>query len=250
MADLKIEKFDRVATVIMDRPPVNALTLALFENIFEVFQDLGTSFDVNCVILTGAGTRAFCAGLDLNDSFSATLAEDLKRRRAYSAVYHCKVPVIAAVNGPALGAGSLLASVCDIRIAADRATFGLPEINVGRCGGGAHHGRLIPQGALRRMFFTGSPISTEEAYRIGLVDQIVKPVELLPAARALSAVIASKSPLGLRLGKKVLNEIESVPFEEGYALEQRYSAKLLETEDAKEAKRALIEKRMPVFVGR
>jgi enoyl-CoA hydratase len=249
MTDLRIEESDRVAVVTIDRPPVNALTPLLFENIADTFQELGSSLQVNCVILTGAGARAFCAGLDLKEPFSPP-ADDLRRRHAYSAVYHCKVPVIAAVNGPALGAGSLLASVCDIRIAADRATFGMPEIDAGRCGGAAHHGRLIPQGALRRMFFTGSPVSAAEAHRIGLVDQVVTPDELMPTARALSAVIASKIPLGLRLGKKVLNEIESMPFEEGYVLEQEYSARLAETEDAKEAKRALIEKRSPVFVGR
>jgi enoyl-CoA hydratase len=249
MTDLRVEEYDRVAVVTIDRPPVNALTPLLFENIADVFQRLGSSHQVHCVILTGAGARAFCAGLDLNEPFSQP-ADDLKRRHAYSAVYHCKVPVIAAVNGAALGAGSLLASVCDIRIAVDRATFGLPEIDAGRCGGAAHHGRLMPQGALRRMFFTGRPITAAEGHRVGLVDQIVTPDELMPAARALSAVIASKCPLGLRLGKKVLNEIESMPFEEGYIVEQEYSARLSETEDAKEAKRALLEKRAPVFVGR
>jgi enoyl-CoA hydratase len=250
MADLAVETSDRIATVTLNRPPVNALAAELIEDIAEVFQSLGTSFDVNCVILTGAGTRAFCAGLDLNESFPATPAEDSKRQRLYSAVRHCEVPVIAAVNGPALGAGAVLAAVCDVRIAADNATFGLPEINVGRCGGAAHLGRIIPQGALRRMVFTGSPIPAQEAWRLGLADQIVSSDQLLPVARALAAVIAAKSPLGLRYAKKALNEIEVMRVEEGYALEQEYSAKLMQTADAKEAKRALIEKRAPIFLGR
>ena len=105
------------------------------------------------------GTRAFCAGLDLKEFLAAKPEEDPERakivRRTFSAVRHCAIPVIAAVNGPALGAGCVLASVCDIRIAAATATFGLPEINVGRCGGGAHMGRYVPQGMLRKMFFTG-----------------------------------------------------------------------------------------------
>jgi enoyl-CoA hydratase len=248
MTELRIEKSDRVAIVTIDRPPVNALTPQLFDNIAAVFQELGSTLDVNCVIFTAAGTRAFCAGLDFNESFAAD-TNDL-RRRAYSAVYHCKVPVVAAVNGPALGAGSLLASACDIRIASDRATFGMPEIDAGRCGGAAHHRRLIPQGALRQMFFTGRPVSAEEAYRIGLADQVVPASELMPAARALCQVIASKMPLGLRLGKKVLNETEWKPLEEGYLLEQEYSATLSSTEDAKEARQALIEKRPPTFFGR
>ena len=123
------------------------------------------------------GTRAFCAGLDLKEFLAATPEQDPERakivRRTFSAVRHCAIPVIAAVNGPALGAGCVLASVCDIRLAAPNATFGLPEINVGRCGGGAHMGRHMPQGLLRRMFFTGKPIGAEEAQRFGFVDEIV-----------------------------------------------------------------------------
>jgi enoyl-CoA hydratase len=158
--------------------------------------------------------------------------------------------VIAAVNGPALGAGAVLASVCDIRISAASATFGLPEINVGRCGGGAHIGRHVPQGMLRKMFFTGRPISAEEAYRIGLVQEVVPPERLMDTARQLAATIAEKAPLGLRLGKAALNEIEFLPVEEGYAREQSYSTRLMHTEDAREATRAVVEKRAPVFHGR
>ena len=132
----------------------------------------------------------------------------------------------------------------------ENATFGLPEINVGRCGGGAHVGRLIPQGALRRMFFTGRPIDAREAYRTGLVDEVVAPIELLPAARRLAETIAAKAPLGLRLGKEALNAVEWMPVEDGYALEQKYSTRLMATEDAREAARAAIEKRAPRFLGR
>ncbi|TGQ26036.1 enoyl-CoA hydratase-related protein, partial [Mesorhizobium sp. M00.F.Ca.ET.216.01.1.1] len=129
------------------------------------------------------------------------------------AVYRCAIPVIAAINGPALGAGSVLATVCDIRIAASHARFGTPEINVGRCGGAAHHGRLIPQGALRRMYFTGEPISAQEAFRLGLVDQVVASEELMPSALELASKIAAKSPLGLRYAKHALNDIESMALE-------------------------------------
>jgi enoyl-CoA hydratase len=254
MTGFRIETNNRIATITLDRPPVNALTIEVYEELTGVFEKLGDSFDVNCAVLTGAGTRAFCAGLDFHSFLSATPEEDIARmpvvRRAYAAVHRCAVPVIAAVNGPALGAGAVLASLCDIRIACEEATFGLPEINIGRCGGAAHVGRLIPAGALRRMAFTGKPISAAEAYRVGLVDQLVAAGQLMPLALELAAQIASKSPLGLRYGKKVLNEMEYIPFEDGYALEQNYTAKLLQTEDAQEAKRAVIEKRAPVFVGR
>jgi enoyl-CoA hydratase len=140
--------------------------------------------------------------------------------------------------------------VADIRIASERATFGLPEINVGRCGGGAFLARLVTQGVLRKMFFTGQPIDAATAYRVGLVEEVVPPEELMPAAMRLAAVIAAKSPLGLRLGKQSLNEVEFLPVEEGYPIEQGYSTELMKTEDAREATRAVVEKRAPVFVGR
>ena len=159
MSELVVETAGKIVTVTINRPPVNALTLAMYGEIADTFDAIGARTDVHCAIFTGAGTRAFCAGLDLKEFLAAKPEEDPERakivRRTFSAVRHCAIPVIAAVNGPALGAGCVLASVCDIRIAAATATFGLPEINVGRCGGGAHVGRYVPQGMLRKMFFTG-----------------------------------------------------------------------------------------------
>jgi enoyl-CoA hydratase len=253
MTDLVVETADKIITVTIDRPPVNALTLALYGRIADTFEDIGRRTDVHCVVLTGRGTRAFCAGLDLNEFLAATPEQDPERaaivRRTFSAVRHCAVPVIAAVNGPALGAGCVLSSVCDIRIAAQNATFGLPEINVGRCGGGAHIGRHIPQGALRKMFFTGRPISADEAFRLGLVQDVVAPDQLMTSALDLARVISAKAPLGLRIGKRALNEIEFMPVEDGYAREQTYSTQLMQTQDAREATRAVLEKRPPVFRG-
>lgn len=251
---LTVEKSDRIARVTLDRPPVNAITLDIYAEIGDVFESAAEWDDVNCIVFTGAGSRAFCAGLDLHEFLAATVDEDPKRaaviRRTFTAVRTAAVPVIAAVNGPALGAGCVLASLCDIRIAAENATFGLPEINVGRCGGAAHLGRLIPQGALRRMFFTGKPIDAAEAYRIGLVDEVVPLDGLMAAADRLAGVIAAKAPLGLRLGKQAINEVEYMAVDDGYAREQQYSTRLMATEDAREATRAVVEKRPPVFQGR
>lgn len=254
MSELVVETAGKVVTVTINRPPVNALTLAFYGEIADIFDAIGARTDVNCAIFTGAGTRAFCAGLDLKEFLAAKPEEDPERakivRRTFSAVRHCAIPVIAAVNGPALGAGCVLASVCDIRIASATATFGLPEINVGRCGGGAHVGRYIPQGMLRKMFFTGVPISADEAYRVNFADVVVPADRLMDSARELAGTIAQKAPLGLRLGKKALNEIEFMPVEDGYAREQTYSTQLMHTEDAREATRAVVEKRPPVFKGR
>jgi len=254
MTELVVETAGKIVTVTINRPPVNALTLALYDQIAGTFEAIGARTDVHCAIFTGAGTRAFCAGLDLKEFLAATPEQDPDRakivRRTFNTVRDCAIPVIAAVNGPALGAGCVLASVCDIRIAAANATFGLPEINVGRCGGGAHVGRYVPQGMLRKMFFTGRSVSAEEAYRVNLIEEVVPGGRLMEAARELAGIISEKAPLGLRFGKKALNEIEFMPVEEGYAREQSYSTKLMHTEDAREATRAVLEKRAPAFQGK
>jgi enoyl-CoA hydratase len=216
VAGLTIEVTDGVALVTLDNPPVNALTMALYERIATVFEGLGESLDVNCAVLTAAGTRAFCAGKDVREFLATTVERDIEQaplvRRAFSAIRDCRIPVVAAVNGPALGGGCALAAMCDIRIASHPARFALPEVNIGRCGGGAHVGPLVPPGVLRRMFFTAEAIDAAEAYRVGLVDQVVAPEDLLPAAMGLARTIAAKSPLGLRLGKQALKEIESMGF--------------------------------------
>lgn len=254
MSEIKVDTVGKVVRVTMDRAPVNALTLALYDEIADTFEAIGKRMDVHCVLLTGAGNRAFCAGLDLKEFLAAKVEDDPHRaaivRRTFAAIRHCAIPVVAAVNGPALGAGCVIASVADIRIAANNATFGMPEINVGRCGGTAHMGRHLPPGLLRRMFFTGKPISAEEAFRVGFVDEVVAPEQLQETAMALATTISEKAPLGLRLGKQAMNEAEYLPVEEGYAREQTYSTRLMQTEDAREATRAVVEKRAPVFQGR
>ena len=252
MDELIVERSGSIVSVILDRPPGNALTLALYRRIIEVFRDIGTS-DANCAVLTARGT-AFCTGVDLEELIALSAEEDPVRssivRETFRTVRACSIPVVAAINGPALGAGAMLASATDIRIASETATFGVPEIDIGRCGGGAHLGPLVPRGLLRRMSFTGEPISAGEAQRCGLVDQLVAPSDLLPAAYQLAETIASKSPIGLRMTKEALNQIEFLPIEEGFELEQQYSTQLMHTQDAREAARAVFEHRPPQFKGR
>ncbi len=250
---VKVEKGDRVATVIIDVPPVNAITLADYAEIGAVFTDCGTWQGINCIVFTGVGERAFCAGLDLNEFVSAKLEDDPGRakivRACFQALRNAPVPVIAAVNGPALGAGAVLASCADIRIAASHATFGTPEINVGRCGGASHMMRHFPQGILRRMYFTGTSIDAEEAYRFGFVQEVVEMDRLMETAMALAEEIASKAPIGLRMAKEALNKVEFLETEVGYQLEQSYSTSLMTTDDAREAVRAVVEKRKPEWTG-
>lgn len=244
----------KVAEIFIDCPPVNAITLANYQEIGEAFEAADGWKDINCILFTATGERAFCAGLDLKEFLAATVEEDPLRarivRRCFKSIRDCALPTIAAVNGAALGAGTVLASVCDIRIASEAARFGMPEINVGRCGGASHMGRHIPQGMLRRMFFTGEPIDAQEAWRLGFVQEVVAPDQLMPVARALAEKIAAKSPLGLRIGKQALNQIEFLPVDEGYQIEQQYSTQLMKTEDAREATAAVVEKRKPVWKGR
>jgi enoyl-CoA hydratase len=254
MTSIRLDRMGPVARVTIDKPPVNAITLADYGALAETFAAIGKDDGIHCVVFTAAGTKAFCAGKDLHEFVNARLEDDEANavivRDAFAAIRHCAVPVIAAVNGPALGAGCVLAAVADIRLAAPTATFGLPEVNIGRCGGTAHVGRLISQGLLRRMVFTGRAITAEQALTAGLIEEIVATDQLLDAAHALADEIAKKAPLGLRLGKESMNSAEFLPVDEGYALEQRYSTKLMATEDAREATRAVVEKRAPVFKGR
>ncbi|MCM8732044.1 enoyl-CoA hydratase-related protein [Hephaestia sp. GCM10023244] len=254
MTAIRREIMGAVARVTIDKPPVNAITLADYAALAETFDAIGKDDSIHCVVFTAAGTKAFCAGKDLHEFVTARLEDDEANavivREAFAAIRHCAVPVIAAVNGPALGAGCVLAAVADIRMASPAATFGLPEVNIGRCGGTAHVGRLISQGLLRRMVFTGRAITAEQALTAGLIDEIVDADKLLDAAHALADEIAKKSPLGLRLGKQSMNAAEFLPVDEGYVLEQGYSTKLMATEDAREAVRAVVEKRAPVFKGR
>ncbi len=254
MSGLVVEKSGKIVSVILDSPPVNALTLDLYRRITETFEEIGRAGEANCIVLTGRGTKAFCAGLNLQEFLASKVEDDPARalvvRGAFKAVRLCPVPVIAAVNGPALGAGAVLAAVSDIRVASERATFGMPEINVGRCGGAAHIGRLISPGMLRLMYFTGEPISAHQAHRIGLVEEVVTARRLLPVAYDLAEIISKKSPIGLRTAKEALNRVEFMQTEEGYELEQSYSTTLMQSEDSREAIRAVVEKREPHFRGR
>jgi len=242
-----------VLAITLNRPPVNAMTMQFYEEVSQAFETAGSDKSVRCIVLASACEKAFSAGLDLKE-FIATSSADADQARSdvvarmFSAVENTPVPTIVAVDGPALGAACVLTSVCDIRIASRRASFGLPEINVGRCGGGAHFGRHVPPGVLRHMFFTAERMSAEDAFRLGYVQKLVANEELMDVTRETARLIAGKSPVALRLGKKALNECEGLPVEEGYRIEQSYSAQLYHSPDAKEAARAVLERREPVFL--
>jgi enoyl-CoA hydratase len=160
------------------------------------------------------------------------------------------VPVIAAVNGPALGAGIAICASADIVIASERAVFALPEITVGMLGGGSHLARLIGPQRMRLSYYTSERLSAAEMYRLGGVARVVPHERLADEAMAIARDIASKSPLAVRLAKQALNRVEDLPLKEGYRLEQDYTMRLGLFEDTKEAMDAFLEKREPKFKGR
>jgi enoyl-CoA hydratase len=258
MAELHVEVSDYIAVVTMDNPPVNAFSSEwAFQ---ETFDELGDRDDVRVAILTGAGDRIFCAGADVRRA-AANLEAGPPRagtqstgsrsaRENFNAVLECAVPVIGAINGPALGAGLALAASCDYLIASERAVFGLPEIDVGLLGGARHYMRLFGNQQTRRANFTGIRVNAEEAYRLGAVIKVVGVEELMDAAMEEARVIAAKMPIGVKMAKAALNMIEDMDLRNGYRFEQTQTAILVQTEDAQEAKRAFSEKRPPVFQGR
>lgn len=231
MSDVRISVEDKIATVMIDRAPVNALTIDSYLEIRCAFDDLGGRQDVHCIVLTGAGERAFCAGFDFRQFAAAGATEDDPKRpeilaAMFEAVRTCSVPVIAALNGPAIGAGCVLAAVCDIRIGGPNAAFGLPEIDFGRIGGAAFLAPLVSPGQLRRMALSGQPISANQALSEGLLTELVEAGAVIAAARALAQILAAKSRMSLTEMKKAVAELADLPIVEGYRLEQDRSRNL------------------------
>ncbi|MBH81693.1 MAG: enoyl-CoA hydratase [Gammaproteobacteria bacterium] len=244
-----------VAVVTIDNPPVNAHSGQVLEEVAWSFDAVSDRDDVRVAILTGAG-RVFCAGADIkNRSGRAPRVGDhwqssRAAREAYHSIRECQKPVIGALNGPALGGGLAFAASCDMLIASENACLGLPEINVGLLGGGRHAQRLFSHSRLRRMMLTGYRVFGPELYRLGVVEACVAPYALMDSAMALAREVAAKSPIAIRLAKHALNSIEEMSLRDGYRFEQSMTGELTKTEDSKEAMRAFVEKRDPVFKGR
>lgn len=257
MAFISVTLEQNVATILVDRPPVNAIDRRTQSELRDAFNGLNDDREVRVAILTAAGDRAFIAGVDLRASgedepLPATALTDPGRRfrEVLSAVRNCAVPVIAAVNGPALGAGLGIVSVCDIVVASDNATFGMTEINHGLLGGGAHLSYFVGRRKAREMFLTGEVLDAREALHLGAIRAVVPRPELAQYAHQLAHDLATKSPIALRLAKESLNRIDFMDLESAYRTEQDYTARLRTFEDASEAGRAREEKRAPEWKWR
>jgi enoyl-CoA hydratase len=238
-----------VAEVYIDHPPVNAPDSAGWNKIAETITELGRNDDVNCIILAAKG-KGFCAGADIKElAADGSLITQVNAGcwNAFAAIHDCRVPVVAACHGFVLGGGIGLAGSCDIIVASDDASFGLPEIDRGALGAASHLMRMFPIQKVRKMLFTGEPIDAAEAYRLGALEWIGPRDELMKAARTIAESIASKSPKAMRLAKECMNGIELLDIKTSYRFEQGFTLELYTSPDSKEARNAFVEKRDASF---
>ena len=218
---------------------------------FDSFNDRD---DVRVAVLTGSG-KMFSAGADLKHKNKErqpgdSWAEKRSWRECTYSVMECKKPVICAINGPALGAGLGMVASCDILVASTTAELRLPEIGVGLLGGARRSMRLFGHSKVRRMMFTGRGVKAAELEKLGVVEAVVPPEQLMAAAMEIAVEIATKSPIAMKLAKQAVNAIEHMSVRDGYRFEQDMTADLGKYEDSKEAMRAFVEKRPAVFKGR
>ena len=248
--DIDTEK--GIAEVYIDHPPVNAPDSAGWNKLAETVTELGRNDDVQCIILAAKG-RGFCAGVDIKElaSDSAIITKvNAGCWKAFAAIHDCQVPVIGACHGYVLGGGIGLVGSCDIIVAADDASFGLPEIDRGALGAASHLMRMFPIQKVRKMLFTGETIDAAEAYRLGALEWIGPREELMGAARKIAESIAGKSPKAMRLAKECMNGIELLDIKTSYRFEQGFTLDLYTSPDSQEARDAFVEKRDASFDGK
>jgi enoyl-CoA hydratase len=252
---LRLDIAERIATVTLNRPPVNAQNAEMRGEIIQLFDMLSDRDDVACIVLTGSG-KTFSAGADIRErpNLGATPGAYGRHNRlvreCHFSIVECSKPVIAAINGPAMGAGLGLIMASDIWVASEEAFVSMPEINVGLAGGITFVRQFFGHSRTRRMFYTGMKVTAQEMYRLGLVEACLPADQLMPYAMEIAREMASKSPIALRLAKEAARLTEVMPTRDAYRYEQGNTVALSKTEDAKEAQRAFLEKRQPVYVGR
>ena len=258
LANVAYEKKGAIAYVTVNRPKVlNALNTPTWADLRTAFEDARDDDAVRGVILTGAGDKAFIAGADISELAHATalVAEESSRfgQKVLELVENLGKPVIAAVNGFALGGGCETAMACTIRIAVDTAKLGQPEVKLGLLpgGGGTQRlPRLVGKGRALQLILSGGMISAQEAYRIGLVNEIVPAATLIGRAEEILKQIAANAPVAVRLSLEAVNKGMDTSQSEGFALEASYFGLCAATDDKKEGTSAFLEKRAPQFHGR
>lgn len=254
---IQVAQENMVALVTVDRPErLNALNTQSLQELLESFERLARDSSVRAIIVTGAGDRAFIAGADIAEMKDKGPSEALAFARlgqaVCSAIEAAPQPVIAAINGYALGGGCEIALACDIRLASETAVLGQPEVTLGvppGWGGTQRLPRVIGPGLARELIYTGRRVGAQEALRIGLVNAVYPPGELLERARALAADIARNAPVAVRLSKEAIRRGLDVDLEAGLALEAQAFALAFSTADQREGMSAFLEKRSPEFRG-
>ena len=255
---LLIDIADGAAVVTINRPAaLNALNAVILEELTAAFAELKGNNAVACVILTGSGAKAFVAGADIAamQPLDAVAAGQFARlgHAVLNDIEKFPKPVIAAVNGFALGGGCELAMACDIRIAAENARFGQPEVNLGVIpgfGGTLRLSRLVGKGRAKELIFTGDMIDAQEAYRIGLANKVVAAEDLLAAARSMAAKIASKGPVAVRFAKESVDNGLEMDLDRAGRFEADLFGLCFATADQKEGMQAFLDKRPAKFTGR
>jgi enoyl-CoA hydratase len=258
LENIRYELRPPIAVVTLDRPKVlNALNRQSMTELEQVFLDIQMNPGVRAVLLTGAGEKAFAAGADIGElaSLSPLEGEQLAGRgqRIFHLIENCGKPVIACINGFALGGGCELALACTLRIASSTARLGQPEVKIGIIpgyGGTQRLPRLIGKGAALKMILTGEAISAAEALRLGLVDEVVDPDQLLSQAEQIAQTIAGMAPLAIRDSIRAVNSGYDLPLASGLELEASLFGLACSTSDKAEGARAFLEKRAPKWSGK
>jgi enoyl-CoA hydratase len=254
---IRYELIDGIATITLNRPTVhNAMNEKMREELTACFVELAQSAEARVIVVTGAGERAFSAGADIREFVTPQVPvkyRDARRRVDFrAAMDRCGQPIIAAINGFALGGGLELALACDIRIAGEDSLLGLTEVNLAIIpgGGGTQRlPRLVGRGRALEMILTGARIDAREALRIGLVERVVPTAEVHAAAQALAKMLAERAPVAMRYAKEAVVKGLGMSLEDGLRLENDLATLLRTTEDRIEGAKAFLEKRKPRFTG-
>jgi enoyl-CoA hydratase len=253
-----VERDGAIATLTLNRPSVlNALNILMIRELKEAIAELDADRSVRAIVLTGAGDRSFAAGADIGElsALDGPVAGAAMARSGQAltlALENARTPTIAAINGFALGGGCELALACDIRIASEKAKFGQPEVNLGILpgyGGTQRTARLLGRGMAMYLCLSGELIDAPEALRIGLVEKVVAPAELLGEARRIATVIASRAPLAVAAAKRAIDDAISLDLEPALEIEALHFGTLIGTKDFAEGTRAFLEKRAPSFTN-
>lgn len=254
---IKCELSDKIAVITLNQPKYNILSGQMLRDLRDVMNELGQESDLRCVVVTGEGEKAFCAGADVGELTDPTVDDleetDVWARGILTKVANFPIPMIAAINGYALGGGLELALSCDIRIASENAKLGLVETSLGLIAGWGGSQRLVRNigaGQAKKMMFTAEKLTAAKALEIGLVQDVFPAEKLMEEAMELARKVSANAPISNRLTKKAINYYLNMGIQEGLDLERQFDRMTYESTDSQEGMKAFEEKRKPVFTNK